>query len=137
MTTAARRALHDIRFESTVVDALPADPLSENVPRQVPEAAYTFVTPTPVAAPRLLAWSDELAADLGLERPGVSGAAVDILAGNVLAPGMRPYAARYGGHQFGNWAGQLGDGRAITLGELIASDGTRQELQLKGAGPTP
>jgi uncharacterized protein YdiU (UPF0061 family) len=137
MTTATRRALHDIHFESTVVDALPADPVTENVPRQAPEAAYTFVPPTPVAAPRLLAWSDELAADLGLERPGVSGAAVDILAGNVLARGMRPYAARYGGHQFGNWAGQLGDGRAITLGELIASDGTRHELQLKGAGPTP
>ncbi len=50
---------------------------------------------------------------------------------------MQPYAARYGGHQFGHWAGQLGDGRAITLGELIAADGTRQELQLKGAGRTP
>ena len=50
---------------------------------------------------------------------------------------MQPYAARYGGHQFGHWAGQLGDGRAITLGELRAADGTRQELQLKGAGRTP
>ena len=50
---------------------------------------------------------------------------------------MKPYAARYGGHQFGHWAGQLGDGRAITLGEVIATDGTRQELQLKGAGRTP
>ncbi len=50
---------------------------------------------------------------------------------------MEPYAARYGGHQFGHWAGQLGDGRAITLGELISRDGTRQELQLKGAGLTP
>ena len=50
---------------------------------------------------------------------------------------MQPYAARYGGHQFGHWAGQLGDGRAITLGEAIARDGTRQELQLKGAGRTP
>ena len=50
---------------------------------------------------------------------------------------MQPYAARYGGHQFGVWAGQLGDGRAITLGEVIASDGSRQELLLKGAGRTP
>jgi len=137
MTTLAQRALQDVRFESTVVEALPADPLIENVPRQVPEAAYTFVTPTPVAAPRLLAWSDDLAERLGLARPSSVGAAVDILAGNRLAPGMRPYSARYGGHQFGNWAGQLGDGRAITLGELIAVDGSRQELQLKGAGPTP
>jgi uncharacterized protein YdiU (UPF0061 family) len=63
--------------------------------------------------------------------------AAEILAGNRVLPGMRPYAARYGGHQFGHWAGQLGDGRAITLGEVIAADGTRQELQLKGAGMTP
>ena len=60
-----------------------------------------------------------------------------MLAGNRVLPGMQPYAARYGGHQFGHWAGQLGDGRAITLGEVIATDGTRQELQLKGAGRTP
>lgn len=137
MSTLAQRALQDVHFESTVVEALPADPHTENVPRQVPEAAYTFVAPTPVAAPRLLAWSDDLAERLGLARPSAVGAAVDILAGNALAPGMRPYAARYGGHQFGNWAGQLGDGRAITLGELIAVDGSRHELQLKGAGPTP
>jgi serine/tyrosine/threonine adenylyltransferase len=137
MKTFAPRALQEVRFESTVVEGLPADPRTENVPRQVPEAAYTFVTPTPVATPRLLAWSDDLAERLGLVRPSSVGAAVDILAGNTLAPGMRPYAARYGGHQFGNWAGQLGDGRAITLGELIAVDGSRQELQLKGAGPTP
>jgi len=137
MTTPAPRALQDVHFESTVVETLPADPISENAPRQVSEAAYTFVMPTPVAAPRLLAWSADLAERLGLARPSSAGAAVDILAGNALAPGMRPYAARYGGHQFGNWAGQLGDGRAITLGELIAIDGSRQELQLKGAGPTP
>ncbi|HEV3008626.1 MAG TPA: YdiU family protein, partial [Burkholderiales bacterium] len=60
-----------------------------------------------------------------------------VLAGNRVLAGMKPYAARYAGHQFGNWAGQLGDGRAITLGEIIATDGTRQELQLKGAGRTP
>jgi uncharacterized protein YdiU (UPF0061 family) len=60
-----------------------------------------------------------------------------VLAGNAVLPGMEPYAARYAGHQFGNWAGQLGDGRAITLAELIAADGSRQELQLKGAGLTP
>jgi uncharacterized protein YdiU (UPF0061 family) len=76
-----------------------------------------------------------LAEQLGLARP--SGAALDALAGNRVLPGMEPYAARYGGHQFGHWAGQLGDGRAITLGELVARDGTRQELQLKGAGETP
>jgi uncharacterized protein YdiU (UPF0061 family) len=61
----------------------------------------------------------------------------EVFAGNRLLPGMRPYAANYGGHQFGVWAGQLGDGRAITLGELLAPGGGRWELQLKGAGPTP
>lgn len=137
MTTSALRALTDVRFESTVVEALPADPLSDNVPRAVDGAAYTFVRPTPVTAPRLLAWSDELGESLGLQRPESTGPAVDILGGNALAPGMRPYAARYGGHQFGHWAGQLGDGRAITLGELLTPEGVRQELQLKGAGTTP
>src|SRR5205085_959984 len=60
-----------------------------------------------------------------------------VFGGNALLPGMRPYAACYGGHQFGSWAGQLGDGRAIGLGEYVNSRGQRHELQLKGAGPTP
>ena len=72
---------------------------------------------------------------LGLSRP--SAESVDVLGGNRVLAGMQPYAARYGGHQFGHWAGQLGDGRAITLAEMIATDGSRQELQLKGAGKTP
>ena len=122
-------------FENTFVRDLPADPVTVNVPRQVANACYTRVEPTPVAAPQLLAWSEPLAELLGLARPGAE--AVEALVGNRVLPGMQPYAARYGGHQFGHWAGQLGDGRAITLGELIAADGSRQELQLKGAGKTP
>ncbi len=125
-----------LAFEETFVRTLPADPVLENVPRQAPQAAYTPVAPTPVAAPRLLGWSQALGEYLGIERPG-DEALVGVLAGNRLLPGMKPYAARYGGHQFGQWAGQLGDGRAITLGEVIAADGARQELQLKGAGRTP
>src|SRR3954469_15746658 len=124
----------DLAFDNTFVRHLPADPVADNVPRQVHGASYTPVTPTPVAAPRLLAWSDDLAERLGL-RP--DPAMVEVLAGNRVLPGMQPYAARYGGHQFGHWAGQLGDGRAITLGEMFATDGSRQELQLKGAGKTP
>jgi uncharacterized protein YdiU (UPF0061 family) len=123
-----------VRFENTFVDALPADAVSKNVPRQVANAAYTRVDPTPVAAPRLLAWSRPMGELLGLSREEFD---VQVLAGNRVLPGMVPYAARYGGHQFGQWAGQLGDGRAITLGEVIATDGSRQELQLKGAGRTP
>src|SRR5437764_436762 len=122
-------------FENTFVRDLPADPVLVNIPRQVSHACYTRVAPTPVAAPKLLAWSDALGELLGLSRP--SAQAVEVLGGNRVLPGMQPYAARYGGHQFGHWAGQLGDGRAITLAELIATDGSRQELQLKGAGKTP
>ena len=122
-------------FGNTFVRELAADPVAANTRRQVPNASYSRVQPTPVAAPKLLAWSDVLAEDLGLSRPSAS--AVEALAGNRVFPGMEPYSARYGGHQFGVWARQLGDGRAITLGELVARDGSRQELQLKGAGLTP
>src|SRR4051812_28568908 len=97
---------------------------------ELPAACYSIVQPTPVAAPKLLAWSSDLAAELGLSGP--SSRTVELLAGNGLTPTMNPYSARYGGHQFGVWAGKLGDGRAITLGELAG-----QELQLKGAGLTP
>jgi len=139
LATAKRRAvlvdLSAARFENTFVHELPADPVLVNMPRQVANACYTRVAPTPVAKPTLLAWSDAMGELLGLSRP--SGEAVEVLAGNRVLPGMEPYAARYGGHQFGHWAGQLGDGRAITLTEMVATDGSRQELQLKGAGKTP
>ncbi|MGE5639752.1 MAG: protein adenylyltransferase SelO [Clostridia bacterium] len=136
---AAGRAadLAEAKFGNRFVEALPGDPVAVNRPRPVSGAAYTEVHPTPVASPRLLAWSEDLAAYLGLERPSPTGPAAEVLAGSRVLPGMRPYAARYGGHQFGSWAGQLGDGRAITLGEVQAVDGSRQELQLKGAGKTP
>jgi len=129
---ATLRELAALEFENSFVRELPADPVPDNVPRQVANASYTRVDPTPVAAPRLLGWSRRLGEYLGLEPSGT-----EVLAGNRVAAGMKPYAARYGGHQFGTWAGQLGDGRAITLAEIVATDGTRQELQLKGAGRTP
>ena len=133
-----RPALIDLAaasFENTFVHELPGDPVLVNLPRQVANACYTRVAPTAVATPRLLAWSDAMGELLGLARPSPLG--LEVLAGNRVLAGMEPYAARYGGHQFGHWAGQLGDGRAITLAELIAADGSRQELQLKGAGRTP
>jgi uncharacterized protein YdiU (UPF0061 family) len=125
-------------FDNRFVRALPADPETRNIPRQVRNACYTRVSPTPVRAPRLLAWSDAVGQMLGITRPhSPAGPVVEILAGNRVLPAMQPYAARYGGHQFGHWAGQLGDGRAITLGELVKPSGERYELQLKGAGRTP
>ena len=117
---------------------MPADPSTRNVPRGVPGASYSLVAPTPVKAPSLVAWSDAMGERLGLARPPLGpGPAAEVLSGNRQVPGMRPYAARYGGHQFGQWADQLGDGRAITLGEVTAPDGQPWELQLKGAGRTP
>ncbi|PJJ61036.1 protein adenylyltransferase SelO [Hymenobacter chitinivorans] len=124
-------------FQNSFVDEMRGEASFDNRPRQVPGYHYSRVQPTPVQDPRLLAWSDELAAYLGLARPAERGPAVDALAGNLVTDTMKPFAARYGGHQFGSWAGQLGDGRAISLGEVTATDGTPWEIQLKGAGPTP
>lgn len=125
-----------IRFDDRFVRSLPADGESANLVRQVRGAAYSKVQPTPVSKPTMLAWVPEVARLVGLP-DAPTDEWTKVLAGNALLPGMQPYAACYGGHQFGNWAGQLGDGRAITLGEVIAPDESRWELQLKGPGPTP
>ena len=120
-------------FTSRFVTSLPGDPLEGNETREVSGALWSKVSPTPVSAPTLLAYSREVASELGLSEDLVrSPAFLSILAGNAAPPGVLPFAANYGGHQFGHWAGQLGDGRAIGLGELAGL-----ELQLKGAGPTP
>jgi uncharacterized protein YdiU (UPF0061 family) len=130
--------MRDLAFDNTFVRELPADPVLNNVPRQVRHAAYSHVEPTRVKEPRLLAWSEAVGAMLGIAKPeSPLGLEAQVLGGNTVLEGMKPYAARYGGHQFGNWAGQLGDGRAITLGEIIGAGGKRYELQLKGAGRTP
>ncbi len=127
-----------LNFDNSFVRELPGDPVLTNVSRAVRNACYTRVDPTPVAAPKLLAWVDTVGEMLGIARPhSPTGAAAEVLGGNRVLPGMQPYAARYGGHQFGQWAGQLGDGRAITLGEVVGPEGRRHELQLKGAGLTP
>jgi uncharacterized protein YdiU (UPF0061 family) len=106
--------------------------------REVRDALYSRIAPTPVADPRLLAWSRETAALLDLDDADLASPEfARIFGGNALLEGMQPYAANYGGHQFGHWAGQLGDGRALSLGEAINAAGQRWELQLKGAGPTP
>ena len=130
--------MQSLRFDNSFVRELPADPEAGPRRRQVYRALYSRVDPTPVAEPRLIAWSPEVAALLGVDAAEVeSPAFANVFGGNALVDGMQPYAANYGGHQFGQWAGQLGDGRAITLGEIINAAGQRWELQLKGAGPTP
>lgn len=127
--------LNSKTFKNEFVEAFDGDDSGNLQPRQTPGMLYSKAIPTPVAHPELIAWSEELAAELELLQPDEND--VSILGGNLVTPTMYPYAACYAGHQFGNWAGQLGDGRAITLGEWITSKGESFELQLKGAGPTP
>ena len=111
-----------------------------------PHVLFTRCAPTPVSNPSLLCWSSSAAALLDLSQyktqeilcqSPFATCFAQVFSGNRLLPGMVPYATRYGGHQFGNWAGQLGDGRALNLGGMINDQGDYWELQLKGAGPTP
>ncbi|MBU0751078.1 MAG: YdiU family protein [Gammaproteobacteria bacterium] len=125
-------------FDNRFVNELPGDPDIGPQRRQVHGACWSAVAPTPVATPRLLASSPEVAHLLDIAPEDIASPDfAEVFGGNRLLPGMQSYAACYGGYQFGNWAGQLGDGRAINLGEVINGAGQRWELQLKGAGPTP
>ena len=125
-------------YDNQFAEHLPADPSSDNRPRQVPGASYSSVMPTPVSNPELVAYSKEVAETLGLQKTWIeSDDFLHIMAGNRVPNGMKPFAMNYAGHQFGNWAGQLGDGRAINLAEILAPDHQHWTLQLKGAGPTP
>jgi uncharacterized protein YdiU (UPF0061 family) len=134
----ASLTLEALQFDNRFTAQLPADPSADNSRRQVHGACYSRVLPTPVREPRLIAHSREVAESLGLDEAAcLSRLFTEVFVGNHLLPGMDSFAMCYGGHQFGNWAGQLGDGRAINLGEAVARDGKRLTLQLKGAGPTP
>lgn len=127
-----------LEFDNAFLREMPGDPESGSRVRQVENALWSAVEPTPVVAPELLAHSAEMATSLGLTRQDVASPQfARVFGGNELLPGMQPFASNYGGHQFGHWAGQLGDGRAISLGEVVTAAGERWELQLKGAGPTP
>ena len=101
----------------------------------LPAQMFTPQLPTPVAAPAIFARNDALAALLGIDLHAPDAA--QIFAGNHIPAGASPIATVYAGHQFGHWNPQLGDGRAILLGEVLGSDGVRRDIQLKGAGPTP
>ncbi|RYH03355.1 YdiU family protein [Salipiger sp. IMCC34102] len=105
---------------------------------RLPERFYTRLDPTPVATAETIVVNDALATALGLDRDWLNGPqAVQVFAGNAVPDGAEPLAQLYGGHQFGSWSGQLGDGRAILLGEVRAEDGALRDIQLKGAGRTP
>src|SRR5688572_7594639 len=105
---------------------------------RLPERFFASVAPTPVGAPRLIKVNRPLALQLGLDPDWLaSPEAVEVLAGKRVAPGSEPIATAYAGHQFGGFVPQLGDGRAILLGEVVDRNGVRRDIQLKGSGPTP
>ncbi|WP_405572550.1 protein adenylyltransferase SelO [Winogradskyella sp. Asnod2-B02-A] len=116
---------------------LPADPILENSRRQVSEACFSFVTPKIPSNPSLIHVSLEMLNNLGLTKEDSdSKDFLNLVTGAEVFPNTKPYAMCYAGHQFGNWAGQLGDGRAINLAE-IEHHNKHWALQLKGAGETP
>ncbi|MFK7750603.1 MAG: protein adenylyltransferase SelO family protein, partial [Kordia sp.] len=122
-----------LNIKDTFNKELPADPNINNTPRKVFDACYSFVTPRIPSNPSMIHVADEVAEMLDLERDTQSETFLHTFTGKTVYPKTNPYAMCYGGHQFGHWAGQLGDGRAINLGEIRAN-GQQWALQLKGAG---
>ena len=105
---------------------------------RLPEHFFARLAPTPVAKPHLIKFNDSLASELGVNTQGLGpDRLAAMFAGNVTPSGAEPIAMVYAGHQFGNFVPQLGDGRAILLGEVLDRNGERRDVQLKGAGRTP
>ncbi|TXD52687.1 MULTISPECIES: protein adenylyltransferase SelO [unclassified Polaribacter] len=126
-----------LTIRETFTKNLPDDKTLENSRRQVTEAVFSFVTPKKTTAPKVLHISKEMASELDIpEEETNSEFFKNIVTGNEIYPDTTPFAMCYGGHQFGNWAGQLGDGRAINLFE-VEHNKKNWKVQLKGAGETP
>ena len=129
--------MKNLKINNRFTTELPADPNETNEIRQVAKAVFSYVNPTPPSAPKLLHASEEVAELVGITADEVhSEDFLNVFSGKEILPDTRPYAMCYAGHQFGNWAGQLGDGRAINLTE-VENKGQFFTLQLKGAGKTP
>ena len=127
----------NLDIQNTFLNNLPADSISSNVSRQVVEAAYSFVNPQKPDHPSLIHASLEVAKTVGLSSKDLhSKAFLDVFSGNTILKNTKPFAMAYAGHQFGSWAGQLGDGRAIVLFEARHQNKSIM-FQLKGAGKTP
>jgi uncharacterized protein YdiU (UPF0061 family) len=125
------------QINNTFTNTLPADTETENFVRQVHNACFSWVQPTPCKNPVLIHASKDLAKLLGIPYDTLAQEDfLQLMSGNKVLDNTKPFAMCYGGHQFGTWAGQLGDGRAINLFEIDV-DQKQYTLQLKGAGPTP
>lgn len=130
--------LKSLHFHNRYIQQLPSDPETKNYCHLVSNSSYSQVLPRKSSDPQLVSYSKEAAQLIGLDpKHCTSDLFAQVFTGNTLLKGMQPYACCYGGHQFGNWAGQLGDGRVINLGELLNNQGDYYTLQLKGAGITP
>lgn len=126
-----------LNLNDTFNKELSADIITENHRRQVFEAAFSFVVPKVPSQPKLVHLADEVAKELGISiEETKSTEFLNLVSGSAVYPNSKPYSMAYAGHQFGNWAGQLGDGRAINLFEILHNN-QRWTLQLKGAGATP
>ena len=126
-----------LNIKNTLTTELPADVVKENTRRQVENAAFSYVLPKKTAKPEILHISKEMASELGISNTETKTEFFkNIVTGNNIYPNTTPYAMCYAGHQFGNWAGQLGDGRAINLFE-VEHQNKNWKVQLKGAGETP
>ncbi len=127
----------NLNIQDSFSKLLPADPREENSRRQVFKACFSYANPRKTSAPKIISTSIEVAELLGIAEEDLKSEYFrDIFTGNSVLPETRPYAMCYGGHQFGHWAGQLGDGRATNLAEVVHKD-QRWAMQLKGAGETP
>jgi len=130
--------VENLKFDNLALRTLPVDPQTEVYPRQVPGACFSRVKPTPVENPQLVAISSSALELIDIEQKDAETSEfVSYFGGNKIIPGSEPSAHCYCGHQFGSFAGQLGDGATMYLGEIINQKGERWELQFKGAGLTP
>ncbi|MET1255976.1 protein adenylyltransferase SelO [Aliikangiella maris] len=130
--------MSSLKFNNRFTQQLPADSETSNFVRQVSGACFSWVKPTQVCNPQLISVSPDVVELLGMSITETQSEwFLQAFSGNQLLPQMKSYAMCYGGHQFGHWAGQLGDGRAINLAEVVDIHGKNQTLQLKGAGLTP
>ena len=126
-----------LNIKDNFTKELPSDPILENSRRQVTEAVFSYVNPKKTKDPKVIHTSIEMANELGLSADDLTSEFFkDIVTGNKIYPNTKPYAMCYAGHQFGQWAGQLGDGRAINLFE-VEHNNKNWKVQLKGAGETP
>ncbi|WP_296377968.1 YdiU family protein [Winogradskyella sp.] len=127
----------NLKIKSNFTEELPGDPIKTNTRRQVNEACFSYVTPKKTTNPKLIHVATDFSKDLGFTNEDLkSKDFINIVTGNKVLEKTNPYAMCYGGHQFGRWAGQLGDGRAINLFD-VNHNNKQWTIQLKGAGETP